>query len=474
MRISPIIDTIYDSSNILDQTPVFDNTVKMNYPLGTRFQEHKTSIFENTKHDIIVNDFDPNIEYKDGDVVYENGYVRKVLPPQDWPLTPEDSGYDTTLDISKWEHRYTFISEVDSNYSNIQISYTGSDGTLYEYGFGVTGLDPANGSNSIYIDIRQKDSGGQVIANRQYSRVASEEITPDTLETESGLFTNDGIHYSFTPTFYYYDRYASKLYFRNNTDVPQKTKTLQQPRETINVPSEIPGFSFIEVTDQYKPFDYKNYTTVKKTDMSYSVKGGKPFNCICVARLKGSTIDVKFGSETTISRTINGWVDQNHYMDPHYTTEVFYSAGLQSAGTIVTIDVNGEAEVGSIALGVDIDAGFTNLSFKNKYKDFSVFEYDPFGNATYTDRAKVAIFEGTADIVIDDYDRINRLMESLGKTIVIFDGSDSHNQAADASKLIFNSTQKLGRMTAFNQQTRIKDTDIDPLATYSFTLEEIV
>jgi hypothetical protein len=108
----------------------------------------------------------------------------------------------------------------------------------------------------------------------------------------------------------------------------------------------------------------------------------------------------------------------------------------------------------------------------HSYKDFSVAEYDVWGNLSYVERQRIITYKGTVDVAITDYDKTVRLMTSLGKQLVIVNGSTSKTIAPD-SQSIFASTQKIGRFMAFSSQTKIQDNDLGEIAPYTFTLEEL-
>jgi hypothetical protein len=71
------------------------------------------------------------------------------------------------------------------------------------------------------------------------------------------------------------------------------------------------------------------------------------------------------------------------------------------------------------------------------------------------------------------YGEIDRLMMSLLDQIVILNGSDSRNTTPNGNT-VFESTQRVGRLSNIKLKTRIKDNNIDKMATYTFTLKEIV
>lgn len=280
-------------------------------------------------------------------------------------------------------------------------------------------------------------------------------------------------------------------YVRTHIDAPQQIvlneNLVFSPVYTVD---ELPNFTPIEPTNDMKPFDGKNYSSAERSDiMTYTIVANSKFDTIGLGGVIAESIVVKFaetidelnnGTPTTeISHTINTDRDIDGYLEPSATTLIYYSDALEPmpAGSVVeitlTVSDSSIISLSTIMLGMSADAGFTNLSLQNTYKDFSVFEYDAFGNVDYTDRARVSRYTGTVDMRIENYDMTDRLMTSLGKELVIVNGSDLGSDQADSTS-IFAATQKIGRFINFNQKTVVKDDDLDVMATYSFTLEEIV
>lgn len=248
-------------------------------------------------------------------------------------------------------------------------------------------------------------------------------------------------------------------------------------------PEQIPSFSYLSPTNDQMPFDNKNYTiATSNVTMTYEIRGEQPFDTIALGNIRGHHITITFtdinnpDTLIVIESDIDTTRDTHGHLPHWHTTLIYYvpSDVVLEAGSSVEVVITGDlVELGTLMLGISAEAGFTNLQLQNTYKDFSVFEYDPFGNADYTERAKISRYSGTVDMRIENYDMTDRLMTSLGKNLVIINGSDLGSDQADSTS-IFSATQKIGRFVSFTQKTLVKDDDLDIMATYSFTLEEIV
>ncbi|MFT7880717.1 MAG: hypothetical protein ABXS91_10025 [Sulfurimonas sp.] len=101
------------STNVTDSTDTFDNTLKMNYPSNIKFQDGD-SIYQNTGDTIYVDNYDSDGSYVKGDIVYDNGLVKKVTATTgDVPKQPgEYTGVDTNFDSSTWTKRYMKIKDI--------------------------------------------------------------------------------------------------------------------------------------------------------------------------------------------------------------------------------------------------------------------------------------------------------------------------------------------------------------------------
>ena len=231
-----------------------------------------------------------------------------------------------------------------------------------------------------------------------------------------------------------------------------------------------------------KPFDGKNYTTAKATTtMTYTVKGiTNKFDTLALGRIKADSVDIIFKDPLgvqvgpTISKTLDTTRDPDGNLEGWYTTDISYSSAIMDPNSTVEIEITGDSiELGSILLGMSVDAGFTKLNLQNSYIDYSVAEENQFGFIDYVERGKVAVYDGLCDVFVTDYDRIDRLMTSLGAQLIILNGSDKKNTVPDGQS-VFAATQKIGRLFNFKQQTKLDGKRLHQMATYSFTLKATI
>ena len=355
------------------------------------------------------------------------------------------------------------------------------DGLIYTYGYTATYVDGNN--TGVITQYNSVSSGTLDLSTRlfyTYYETADfyVQLLNDSVEESINIVTDGTYELWVGGTFVIND---NGLYVRTANPISQEVEEVVGFNSTVvDSPNDLPNFSGVGATNDMKPFDSKNYTYASATGtMTYTITSESKFNVIALGNVKATSVTIVFKEEdgsvvTTINNTIDTSRDELGYLEDWHTTEIYYADTIISSGGTVEVTLNGTTiELATLLLGVAVDTGFTNLTMTHKYKDFSVFEYDEWGNADYTERAKVSTYTGSVDILIENYDRTDRLMTSLGKNLVMIDGSDSNNKVADSIS-IFAATKRIGRFLSFSQKTVIKDNDIDRMATYDFTLEEIV
>jgi len=132
-------------------------------------------------------------------------------------------------------------------------------------------------------------------------------------------------------------------------------------------------------------------------------------------------------------------------------------------------------EIGEIVGALSIDAGFSNVAFKNNFRDFTPKEQDQWGNWLYLENGiKVHTHIGTVEFPIMRYDEMNRMMIKMGGSKVVVNTSDStKNEAPDGHK-VFDATMMIARFTKFELASREEKKRIGDIAQYNFSLEELV
>lgn len=377
-----------------------------------------------------------------------NDKILQYTVPIAWDVL---TAYNTVFPI--YENDYH-----DGNYYWYNIYYSG------DYMFTQTGMTTSEGSMA---------SGASSAVNYYTT------LTADSIDTIASLYT-DGVYYNWLPKTVIVG--TDGIYVRTDKNVAAEFDTVVDPTYAIVLsPAEIEGFTYIEATNDQMPFDDKNYTYAEaENSMEYVVTGAVKFDTIALGRVKADNIVVEFtqfGSSTpitTLDRPIDSSRDADGNLEDWHTTTIYYSDEVLEIGSTVKITLTGTSiELGTLMLGMSVAVGFTNLTLSNSFVDYSVIQEDEWGEINYVERAKVAVYKGTADIELDNYDMTDRLLTSIGGKTIILNGSDARNVVSD-SVTVFASTKKIGRLFDITQKTKISDNDMDVMATYGFTLKEIV
>ncbi len=452
------------STNLTDSTETFsDNTIKTWYE-GDEVQ-HGDNIYVATE-DIPVQAFNGiTLGYKAGDLVKApTDPTTQVMYSTSGEVPKNPSEYinvDTSVDHTAWGERFLKLPSM-----NFTITPNAGPDVLYDFEIDGT---------TMLITIKTVETSStyyNVYSLPIYSLITSlTPVTPAVLENNPNAIDDIWV-----PNFIFQDE--SGVYIRTDTAavVETITKTDTYLFRDVTSPADT-HFAYIQRTNNERPFDQKNYSKSFRTagDMQYTIMLDENTNMFVLGAVKGTSFSYSFsgagGSGNNIP--INGTRDNSGVLSDWYTTIIIYANATVAAGGTLNITIQGD-ELGSFLSGARVDAGMSTKTFSNSFRDFSTFEYDPWGNPDYIERAKVMTYTGTVDLPIDHYDRISRLMSSLGKNIVIVDGSDNLSNTPTDSVNVFASTQFIGRTLKWEQKTKITNNDMDALATYSFNFEEIV
>jgi hypothetical protein len=495
MIISVPFDTNFVSTNVVDHTEIFSITTQKTYLEKSEVQ-YNNKVYYATE-DIPVLTYDPNAHYVLGDVVWGEGvnpnqvmYATEgnipSMPTQYYPLIDNISVASgaSTRDHTTWTNRFCNILEVGTEtLSNpYEFTITKPDGFTHNYYFQRSFTDA-------YVRLVVKNASDVTVEFTDARIPVYTSISDLTSLPVVSIQTVTGsIYPSWFPNCAVND--VGGLYIRTHITTGNAVEQFVYVKDamlfkSVTSPEDIPRFSFIRDNKKLAPFDGNNYNkATSPSPMVYTFNSGSDANMFALGYVKGTSYTYKIGTAPTSAPIpIDASRDEHGVLPDWYTTVIYYNPVdvTIAGGTSITVTIyndsvwNDNVELGSIIVGGWMDQGMTNLELNNEYKDFSVFEYDPWGNVSYTDRARVAIYSGSVDIPISSYDRLDRLMGSIGKQTVIIDGSDgTTNEAPTGDNNMFAATQKVGRFTSFKQNTRLKQTMLDPLANYSFTFEEIV
>lgn len=378
--------------------------------------------------------------------------------------------------VTKWGTTNTTITYGGSTNKLGWNNITLADIKNAEFGIGIQTSSSSEivtaSIDAIQIKIYYTNVITETIINIDTPNVITE-ILPETVETQAtiiggGLYPN--YYYGFNTIIVRPDG----VYARTNvaTAVEYETTT-EISFNTVTNPTDL-GFTYVEKANQYKPFDGKNYSFASRAgNIEYTMTAADGFTTIALGKILCTSLQVVCKDElgnvvSTINKNIDCSIMGTGIQSPK--TEIFYTALAYTAEITLIGTVT---QIGTILLAKWVNAGMSNLAIKNSVKSYSVFEQDEWGNPNYIERPTAIVYSGTVNILVSDYDEVLRLAQYLDKKQVIMDGSDSNNRDSDG-RYIFGSTKLIGRLMTFEQNTAIKDNDIDVLANYSFTLEEII
>ncbi|MDD5549538.1 MAG: hypothetical protein PHI79_08105, partial [Sulfurovaceae bacterium] len=261
------------------------------------------------------------------------------------------------------------------------------------------------------------------------------------------------------------------IYARTNKDVSQEYKEVSGNFFSAVESPENMNFTYLEKNNIWKPFDGKNYSfALGNGNIEYTVSADN-FTCIALGKVVGTHINIVFKNEIG---NIISIVDKNIDTSLGNTdiqfgkTFIYYCEPAKTA--VITIT---GTQIGTISLAKKYDLGATNLALKHGITSYSRFKFDEFGNPSFVERPTAITYSGSCDILMNDYDDVLRFFQYIDKKEVVIDGTDNNNESADGKNFL-NSTSLIGRFMTVDQETQIKNEDIDQIAKYTFSVLEII
>ena len=268
------------------------------------------------------------------------------------------------------------------------------------------------------------------------------------------------------------------LYARTGINVPMETFI-----STVAVGTALDcldkidwGWKWKEPSQRLIPFDGKSYTTlIQHNEISFDI-GVENITSLAITNLIANDVKVEFvGSPEGIGVAIDNTLSVDEITPLQGITKILYAKDMYTGTVRLTFKpADGIVQIGEILVGNKIDAGFTNLKFTNKYNDYSPYEKDQWGNITRVEGIKTNVLNGTVDVELTQYDRINRLMKYVGGRKIMLDGCDNLDNEVNDDGDFFASTQLVGRVGNFALSTRLESGALSQMATYSFNMEEDV
>lgn len=491
MTISVPISQELVTTNVIDPTSTFNPAINMSYPTGFRIQKDGW-IWENNGPSITPTVYVLADEgnYTEGQILYKDNKLQRwhlvgtrLSQPEEYTTIDNGEYVNNNLfTADTWTHKYVKLGSVPLDQLLYDPNFGGAQADASKYLFH-TWVDD-NGQTQIELQVTPETSLGEGSYSIQAPNVVTE-LTEDTVEYKATLHVTDNKLIGTLGTIFIRD---GVWYMRTSYDADTEyTDITTAYGEDITSVNNLDGFEIMERATYAYPFDGRNYTVSSRDNtMTYTIKGLEKFDTIALGRVKGDSATILFKDPlgTTVSThnfNIDGSRDSAGNLDAWHTTVIKYSIDdtselpvvMDAESTVEITIMGGKIELGTLLLGISVDAGFSNLTISNRYKDFSILSENSFGFIDYVEREKINVYKGSVDIRITDYDRIGRLITSLGGKVNIVNGSKSKTKVPD-SKSVFASTQKIGRLFDFESKTKVSEDDIDPIANYTFRLEEIV
>jgi hypothetical protein len=439
-----------------------------------------SDLYMRTGESLIIPDYDSNIQYNKGDIVYDTsgGLVNRAVAGKDEVYKRQPVYYSAT------QTQTMRFGDMTSRY-NIVFEYDDMD--QYPF-YGFTREIDAGGrltvTHRLFRDYRSSTKWSYQVSWEDQSFVEEvyfyTTLDNDAPELPAVPLDRDDPDYKWMGKTFI--RNSEKIYMRSPANVDVETAVNHTNAAFIPEfqPDRIPGFVYVEPENMYRCVDNKKYT---KTigNRQYEGFGLSPttsvgYDIVALCDVICERIEVDFrendGTVHTVVHYPNNEIDPTLPQVP--ATALINSPLSAPSLQGVYVALYGDViQLGSAYLGATLHAGFTNLAITNKYEDFSPNETDAWGNIYYKDGVRARTFSGTVDIDVTDYDKINKLMLLLGQTEVIINASDG--DAADLSaKDVFESTMLVGRLKEISLATKVTNKRLSDTSTWNFKFRESI
>lgn len=307
-----------------------------------------------------------------------------------------------------------------------------------------------------------------------------DEASDENTENKTYCVDTSNCNYRWTPRTII--KRGNTLYIRSNTDNSVETETTTAVNYDILdtlTKADGWGWTYDRPSNTWAPFDGKKYTFISAPNtITYTIDGTEYFDTIAINGLISDevTFTIVPDEGTAIDDIVlrpNTHIDINENLPAAPTTMICYTPrAITGTVTITFTPKNNTVRIGGIYTGLSANAGFTNLMFTNKFRDYSPYEKDQWGNIVYIKGVSTNIYIGTVDILLKNYDMTNRLMKYLGTETVILNGSDNKDNINVDSLHFFSSTMLIGRIRNFTLKTKLNNKLMSQMATYNFEIEE--
>lgn len=464
------------TTNVIDKTEEFRTHIYRNYSPDLILQ-FAGYIYQNVSGLVEIPLYVSENVYSLGELVFKanstgvGSSIHKVSSVGGTKLVPYQPSEYPNVDLgttpSGWNYRYVKLHD----------NFTA--GMSFSYTLGTT--------KHTFEDLRL--SAGKIRQSLEDTVTGQTEIQDTTCVYEVSNYDVETVAYCPDGAYYWFNAFISinnVLYARTNVDVPI-LYTTSPTADSIEFTAishirELGAFAKVKPTLDNAPLDAKHYSTATATNtMTYTVQCLDSFDTLALGNIVGDSVSAVFkDKDDIVVDTITDYVienqrDENNVLDAYRTTVILYSNTVIDYKGTIEITITGDfIALGTIMAGLNVNAGFTHLTFTNKFTDYSPYEKDTWGNITYIDGVRVQVHRGTVSINVTDYDMINRLITSIGGNTIILNGSDTLDNTPPNGSSTFASTMIIGRWKVSELKTKVKDMTIAQHGEYGFTIEEQV
>jgi|GEM_PF-3731021 len=476
MKISKIVPSEIITTNIVDDTPVFNNTEQREYVNGETLQNNIYRYKRTGDNFTPPNyEFINEIGYEVGDIIFKDGFIQRVTSRGEVKHKKMPNDYSSTkitLDTTETS-RYVELGDfkpttpaelfnVDDKGYTYRLFENVASPTGYTFEVFPIGLPLQAVSSTPTLYLTLEDNPIEILTDCRSATntYCSFKWTPNTLIVQNG-----------------------KLYTLTQTAVELEYYSTYHPvYEIITSLDDFSGFEQQYLAMPYQPFDSKNYTEASRgnnSHITYRLKASANFDCVAVAGVNGidPIVEVTFYDSNLVqvgnieSDTVETRTDINGLLPRYGGMTIIRADNTINAGyTDLKIDAD---TVGTIALGITALVGETKIPHSKGIRSFSGADYDIWGNMEFIERARILTMKGNITYNIQSEEILLNLMLSLDQNIVIFDGSDTHNEPIDNINT-FGKSRMIGRLSDFESFVEEKDNGVNMRATSPFKVEQIV
>jgi len=518
MTVSIPSPTIYAGSTISDITrTVGDLVINCQSLRITKGMEVRdgTQIFSYEGEDFTPEPYDENNEnYNVGDIVLHACKLYKISGKQGnksyiqyIPKEPEEyDGWDSGIAFNTWSHRYVrFANKIASNeclghigYYQGRWYYFFKDSCGYKFsakdlrllGCGYTCyLSTCLAPTTAYAYNSAKDVAATTTEWCGTSDTATAGCPQRSTCGGGTIYTGDKVPTLNLKSIVIRGDYIYARTHLSDAQAPMQYHeipidgTIKYTLSEVQHPTDIDGFTYKRNINALSVFDGKDYTTVETSPPieleEWYFYNTQQIDTIAFGNIIAEGVSIvitdKDGHElfNLYKHPVKNDLSNDRFQIG--VTHIVYTSQKITEESLIKVTLHGvNLQLGDIVVGDKLDMGFTNLAFKNDFKDFSPYEQDQWGNIVYIDGVRVKRHSGTVDLPTPMYDMMVRQAGFIGGKEVIINGSDSLSNTPSNSINIFQATMMIGRFKTLRLQTAAKSNKQDETSTYTFEIEERV